>query len=413
MFIALSVVACTDPNLADPDHADPDHEHPDDDPADTPASPTAVDPGEEPGTPGLPAWTVAVWMDGDNNLERLLPEDLDELERGVAPGVEVVVQIDRVPGHADGGGDWTGTRRYALVHDDAPGLASPMVADLGEVDMGSGAALAEFLLWAHEEHPAERFALVLWNHGGGFWIASDDTSGSKIRLDDGELTDALAPLNEARGVPLDVIAFDACNMGEWEVAEALSGSARVLAASQAWVDRGGYAYDAVLPSLAEGDLDAVGLGELLARSASDNGELTHAAVDLDALPALSDAIDALSAAFLDDPARIDGFFAARDEARGLDLQWDEFWLDLGTFADAAALDPDPTVASAGAAVRGALDAAVFANYRAAPVSFASGLTIMADTSHPAWFDRYADGPWGWTRWSELLVAAAEAERSAR
>jgi hypothetical protein len=183
-----------------------------------------------------PGWTVLVWMDGDNNLESLVPGDLNELERAVGDDVRVLVQADRIPGYSRADGNWTGTRRYEMVADDTDAVVSPVVADLGEVDMGSADALADFLAWGEAYQPSERVALVLWNHGGGFWIASDDTSGSHISLV-GELESALMPLVETRGAPLDVVAFDACNMGQWETAVALRNTAQVAVASQAWSDR--------------------------------------------------------------------------------------------------------------------------------------------------------------------------------
>ena len=83
--------------------------------------------------------------------------------------------------------------------------------------MGDPAELSEFLLWTHANYPAEHYALVFWNHGGGFWIASDDTDGGMIDVTNGELESALRPLVDQRG-PIDVVAFDACNMAQWEVA---------------------------------------------------------------------------------------------------------------------------------------------------------------------------------------------------
>lgn len=355
------------------------------------------------------AWTIAVWMDGDNDLEPAIPGDLDELERSATDGTTIVVQVDRAPGYTSADGDWTGTRRYEIVGSTDHGVGSPPIAELGEVDMGDGAALAEFLLWAHATYPAEHFAVVLWNHGAGFSIASDDTSGSSIDLHDGELTDALQPLVDARGEPIDVVAFDACNMGQWEVAETLIGQARVVTASEAFVSLRGYAYDEVFPALPS-DADAADLGDRLAWSAGDfNRELTHAAISIDDVPALTRAIDALAGVYLADPARYTDFRRARAEARGADRQWEEFWLDLGSFADAASASTDPEIAAAASGVREALDVAVIGNYTDPRLGYASGLTILADTSHVSWLRRYGRGRWSDTRWDDLLVAIRGSE----
>ncbi len=355
----------------------------------------------------LPSWTVAVFMNGDNDIEPMVPKDLDELERAVTDDVHVVVQADRIPGYTDGDGDWTGTRRYALTADAAPGVASAPVAELGEVDMGSPEALADFLAWVVAEHPSDHLALVMWNHGGGYWISSDDTSGSRIDLTRGELDEALADTVAARG-KLDVLAFDACNMGQWETAYSVADEAQVLVASQAWVNFPGYAYDVAFPSL-PADPTAAELGDALARSAIDpNGGHTHAALDLEGLGPLSQAVDDLGGAWLAMPDGLGAFGDVREAARGLDRQWDEYWLDLGDLADGGALVGDPAVASASAAVRDHLDEIVIGRYGDERHAWASGLTIFTDTSRERWIDQYERGPWAETRWDELLVTARDA-----
>lgn len=391
-MILVAAFACTPATTGPADAPDP-----------VPSS-IVEEPHDEPSTvePLRRDWTIAVWMDGDNDLEPSIPKDLDELERGAVDGLTIVVEADRAPGYIDGDGDWTGTRRYEIVADETDGVDSPSIADLGEVDMGDGEALSAFLLWADATYPADHFALVLWDHGAGFSIANDDTSGSSLTLHDGELSRALQPLVDVRG-PLDVVGFDACNMGQWEVADTLVGQARVLTASQAFVGYAGYAYDQAFPALPAG-ADARDLGDALAFSAGVvNAELTHAALSLDDVPALSAAIDTLAGVYLADSGRYPDFERARTAARGADRQWEEFWLDLGGFADAAGTSADPEIAAAGLAVREALDAAVIGNYTDPRLAFASGLTIMSDTSHPGWFAKYTAGSWATTRWDELLT----------
>ena len=379
-------------------------------PSASPTVPTPTTPAPTtPTTPVAETWTLAVWMDGDNDLEKYVMPDLDELERAVGPNVRVVVQADRIPGYDDSGGDWVGTRRYEMLADAEPGVISPLLEDLGEVDMGSEVALAEFLLWANATAPADHFVLSLWNHGGGFWIASDDTDGGKIDLA-GELQAGLQPLVDARGKPLDVVAFDACNMGEWEAAQALRGLTLAMTASQAWVGGKGLEYDLALAGL-PADADAFAVADLLAWSAGEMAnELTYAAIDVERIQPLSDAIDGLAGAYLAHPDGVRQFQLARESARGLDREWEEWWLDLGSFADEAALNADPAIAAAGELVRSELGAVVVGNYARDQVAFAAGLTIYTDTSYEPWVDSYQGGPWAETRWAELLDAVRDAEK---
>jgi hypothetical protein len=123
---------------------------------------------------------------------------------------------------------------------------------------------------------------------------------------------------------LDVVVFDACNLGEWEVADMLAGQADVLVASQAWVGGEGLAYDQVFTEL--GALaDGPAVGARLAWSAGVyDDELTCSAVDVNAAAALSDAVDALAGVYLEDPARLPDFVRARGAASGLDRQWEDW-----------------------------------------------------------------------------------------
>jgi hypothetical protein len=354
--------------------------------------------------------TVAVWMAGDNNLEHLLKGDLNELEGMVSDRVSVLAQVDRIPLYDIGDGDWSDTRRYDMLPDRTRAVVTEPVEFLGEVNMGSGDALADFLLWANERHPADRFVVVMWNHGGGFWIASDDTDDDQIDIQDGELSAALQAVVDARGAKIDVVAFDACNMAEWELATAIADQAHVMTASSAFVGNRGYAYHeafANLPDVASG----TALGAALAYSAGvTNRELTHSAIDLDRIDMLTEAVDELAVAWL--AAGPETFIAARDQARGLDTVWEDWWIDVGEIADQAALS-DPALEGPAAAVRDALDDVIIANHTQPQVAFSSGLTIFADTSLRRWVRDYREGPWATTAWDELLYEAGSSLQNAQ
>ncbi len=99
---------------------------------------------------GLPAtargatWTVMVYLDADNNLEPAGINDVNEMEWAPSsPDINVVVQLDRLPGYDDSNGDWTETRRYLITHDTNPTvIASTQVGPpLGELNMGDRWAL--------------------------------------------------------------------------------------------------------------------------------------------------------------------------------------------------------------------------------------------------------------------------------
>ncbi|MBK9645755.1 MAG: hypothetical protein IPO67_11500 [Deltaproteobacteria bacterium] len=62
------------------------------------------------------AWTILVYMDGDNDLESYVMHDLNELEASMlSPDVRVLVLADRAEGYVTEDGDWTTTRRYEIL----------------------------------------------------------------------------------------------------------------------------------------------------------------------------------------------------------------------------------------------------------------------------------------------------------
>lgn len=143
-------------------------------------------PGLLPAQQGLPAsnftppppaassgqtWTVMLYQDADDQiLERDIYLDLNEAERvGSSNIVSIVAQIDRYRLGFQGDGNWTSARRYYVTQDsDLDRIHSPVVQELGEVDMSSGETLADFVQWAAQNYPADKYVLILSDHGMGW-----------------------------------------------------------------------------------------------------------------------------------------------------------------------------------------------------------------------------------------------------
>ena len=100
--------------------------------------------------------------------------------------------------------------------------------ELPLASMSDPGTLTDFIRWSAEMYPAEKYALVLWDHGGGAKgiIIDELYDGDMMRLE--ELHNALADAN----VPLEVVLFDACLMANLETACAISDSARWMCASE-------------------------------------------------------------------------------------------------------------------------------------------------------------------------------------
>ena len=411
--------------VADDDSAMPDDDTGDDDTSDDDASDDDSagddDTGDDDTTADQARWTFMVFMNGDNDLEYMVFTDLNELEQvGSGDDVHVLVQADRIPGYWSGDGDWTETRRYYIEPDsDMQAVTSPVVEELGELDMGDSTVLSDFLLWSWDNYPAEKMILILWDHGDGWsmrhnlagdpqgFISSDDTSGSMLEISEGELNAALEPLVTIRG-PLDIVGFDACNMACWEVGHALRDQALYMAASESTVDVEGFQYADALSLMRDVGANATArdVADDLARNAAEIGhEWTFSSVDLAGMDALAQAIDDLAAVVIADDSLEQTLLDARDASGAADFAWHDWYLDLRDFATLVSQESDPGLAAAGQAILDEMDSCVVGTYGNPPFAWTGGLTIYFDLT-PPYVNAYSNGAgatWAQeTRWDDLL-----------
>ncbi len=128
----------------------------------------------EPARPPLREWTVLVYMNGKSNIEPFALGDLNRFETiGSSEKVAIVAEIGRSKGldnDTTADGDWAGVRRYYVTKDaDLEHIASPLLADLGDPDMGDWRQAAAFLKWGKAAYPAKKYVFVIWDHGWG-WL---------------------------------------------------------------------------------------------------------------------------------------------------------------------------------------------------------------------------------------------------
>lgn len=217
-------------------------------------------------TPKL--WTVLVYQAGDNDLEDALIKDFNEMERiGSDDNLNIVVQLDRSPRYDTSNGDWSTTRRYYVTRDPQesfpPDFTTPpnntirsqLIADLGKVNMGDGNVLRDFLLWGIQNFPAQRYLVILSDHGAGvrpFRLRRQPTRGMMFAdsfndyLNEDETKQAFAAAVQLLGRPIDIIGLDASEMSEIEIAYQLRDACRYLIASQLSEPNDGYPYDRFL-----------------------------------------------------------------------------------------------------------------------------------------------------------------------
>ncbi len=207
-------------------------------------------------------WTVMVYMNGKSNIEPFALSDMNRFETvGSSDKVAIVTELGRSKGldnDTTADGDWAGVRRYLVVKDqDKDHIASPVLADLGNADMGDWHEAAAFLKWARAEYPAKKYLFVIWDHGWGWldpvkpsWknetasksISHDFVSGHYIAT-----TDMGKIFAEAGKV--DMYASMACFMQMAEVAYELKDGADIIVGSEEVIQLAGLNWEDFLPAL--------------------------------------------------------------------------------------------------------------------------------------------------------------------
>ncbi len=180
------------------------------------------------GQPGAKDWTLMIYMDADNNLEAVGLLCLDLLEDvGSNEKVNIIVLLDTLSGGSD----------ILYVESDSSMVISDDYDLPEEVDMSNPNTLQMFIRICVTDFKADNYALVIWNHGGGWLgICQDDTTWDETDIYDlidmNDLRSAFSGALEGTGVIIDVVFFEACNMAMAEVAYQLRDYVDYMVASE-------------------------------------------------------------------------------------------------------------------------------------------------------------------------------------
>lgn len=118
---------------------------------------------------------------------------------------------------------------------------------VGHKAMTDPATLSDFIRWGASNYPADRYILVLWDHGGGSisGYAHDELYPNGTMTAD-EISKAL----KDGGIKFDIVGFDACLMANMETAMAVEPYADYLLASEETEPGTGWYYTDWLSKLA-------------------------------------------------------------------------------------------------------------------------------------------------------------------
>jgi hypothetical protein len=201
---------------------------------------------------GTDQWTVMIYLDGDNDLEYMLKNSIGWLKSyEYSEQINIVAQFDSYS-------IFDGIRRYEVNESGAQ-----IVDTIDEKSMGDKETLVEFVNWAIiSNYSAERYCLVLSDHGVGWrnGFLKDDTDKQNNKSDYlsiFELKDAMNEIKTELGKTIDLVVFDACQMGMIEVYYQIKDSVKICVGTSGMIGgnlgpgnaRGGCPYHCILPDL--------------------------------------------------------------------------------------------------------------------------------------------------------------------
>ncbi len=155
-------------------------------------------------------------------------------------------------------------------------------AKVGKRSMVDPDTLADFIQFSASEFPADRYMLILWDHGGGSLTAfgyDELFPGDSMSLD--EIDQAL----KAGGVQFDMIGFDACLMATLETALVAGQYGDYLIASEAVEPGTGWYYTNWLSALSDNPaMDSLDVGKQIiddyVKMSGGNSQTTLSMTDL-------------------------------------------------------------------------------------------------------------------------------------
>jgi len=166
------------------------------------------------------SWTLMMYLDGDNNLEKYAVRICNQMKRGIEEtnNITIVILLDRHPDYYILNGDWFDSRLFVFTSNTQNSASSGYIENWGESKMDDNSTLEKFVSFCMTHFKAEHYLLTLYNHGAGIWgTCSDETS--EVSEDDVEmlsieeiqlaLQNALINSNQTK---IDILLMCSCDM---------------------------------------------------------------------------------------------------------------------------------------------------------------------------------------------------------
>ncbi len=217
--------------------------------------------------------TVMIYMNGSNlesNYGSATTDINEMLSADLSEKVSVVIQTMGTRKWQDYDIASDHAQRYLIKDHDLV-----LVDDsLDQEDCTDPRTLSDFISWSEKNYPADRYILILWNHGGG----SVDGFGYNEwgRYSDSLTLDEMQSALEDGGVAFDFIGMDSCIMSSIEICYALYDYCDYMILSEDFESSLGWNYKGWLTELAKNtSIDTVSLGKIIIDDMVEANEKNH------------------------------------------------------------------------------------------------------------------------------------------
>ncbi len=210
-------------------------------------------------------WTFLVYLMGSDLESKSNAGSSDLLEMmavGSNPNVNVIVTTGGAnkDNSSQGGINWRKINRWKIEKNNA----TPIAYNAPTNDMANPAMLTDFVTWGQNNYPAEKYALILWDHGGATdGYGHDENSHNMLSIM--QIRKALENAYAVTQKRFELFGFDACLMANLEALYNFRTFSRYYIASEDLEPGHGWNYTPIISALANGQaVDGVALGKVIA-----------------------------------------------------------------------------------------------------------------------------------------------------
>lgn len=216
---------------------------------------------------GLDKFTIMVYMCGADLESRsaMASKDLQEmLAADIGDNINLII-------YTGGCKSWQNnvvSSNTNQIYQVKNGRLDVLRSDMGNVPMTKPDTLSGFIRWVKSEYPADRNALILWDHGGGSTggYGYDEKFATAGSMSLGGINKAL----KDGGVTFDFVGFDTCLMATVENAFVVSNYADYLVASEETEPGIGWYYTDWLTALGKNtSMETIQIGKNIIDSFTD------------------------------------------------------------------------------------------------------------------------------------------------